>query len=58
MEVTEGENLRSFLRNNQLEDRKGIALALNEEVIPKSNWEEYVLKKEDKIMIITATAGG
>lgn len=36
----------------------GIAVALNEEIIPKSNWSKTVLCEEDKIIIIGAVAGG
>lgn len=42
----------------QLEDKTGIALALNEEIIPKSNWQKTILNNEDKLIIIGAVAGG
>jgi len=37
---------------------KGIAIALNNAVISKSNWQTTQLKENDNIMIITATQGG
>ncbi|MBP8192253.1 MAG: sulfur carrier protein ThiS [Chitinophagales bacterium] len=42
----------------ELEDTTGIALALNEEIIPRSKWNETILTNEDKIIIIGAVAGG
>lgn len=42
----------------QLEETKGIALALNEEIIPRSQWKETILTDEDKIIVIGAVAGG
>lgn len=37
---------------------KGIAIAVNNEVIPRLDWEETILKEHDKITIIKATQGG
>ncbi len=37
---------------------KGIAIAINNNVIPKTEWRQYLLKSDDKIMIIRATQGG
>jgi len=39
-------------------EQKGIALALNEEVISKHKWINTTLKENDKVLIFTATAGG
>ncbi len=36
----------------------GIAVALNYELIPRSQYEKVVLRANDKVEIITATAGG
>lgn len=36
----------------------GIALALNNKVIPRSAWDKEALKDGDKILLITATQGG
>jgi sulfur carrier protein len=58
LKTTNGEFLSKVLLDHELSDRSGIAVALNQEVIPKSEWENTVLKNEDKIIIITATAGG
>ena len=36
----------------------GIAVALNNGVVPKNRWSETVVNEDDKILIIQATAGG
>lgn len=37
---------------------KGIAVALNNQVIPRINWSSTPLTENDSILIITATSGG
>lgn len=37
---------------------KGIALAVNQSVVPKSDWPSRRLSPHDSITIITATQGG
>ncbi len=36
----------------------GIAVAINEEIVPKHKWEDHVLKPEDEVTVIQATQGG
>jgi len=36
----------------------GIAVAINNFVIPKSNWDSHYLNETDDILIISATQGG
>jgi sulfur carrier protein len=36
----------------------GIAVAVNNEVVQKKNWETYVLNANDDVLIINATQGG
>ena len=40
------------------EKQNGIALAINNTVIPKSNWNPHLIKVTDDILIISATQGG
>ena len=42
----------------QMSSTNGIALAVNERVISKSDWEKFELKENDKILLIKATQGG
>lgn len=37
---------------------KGIAVAINQQIIPKSIWPSHKIKAEDNIMLIRATQGG
>lgn len=56
-ETTAG-NLDGFIREQDWYDKKGIAVALNQSVIPKSEWEQTSIKENDNILVITATQGG
>ncbi|RJE75106.1 MULTISPECIES: sulfur carrier protein ThiS [Reichenbachiella] len=50
--------LTSVLKEKNLYIERGIAVAINDEILPKSNWEEYLIQENDNILIITATQGG
>ncbi len=54
----ENTTLDNAIHSLQMEETKGITLALNEEIIPRSQWKETVLTNEDKIIVIGAVAGG
>lgn len=54
----ENTSLENAIDKLKLEETKGIALALNEQIIPRSQWNETILNNEDKIIIIGAVAGG
>jgi sulfur carrier protein len=36
----------------------GLAVAVDQTVIPSTDWPGYILRPEDKIMLIRATQGG
>ncbi|MCU7548116.1 sulfur carrier protein ThiS [Chitinophagaceae bacterium LB-8] len=40
------------------EKQKGIAIAINNTVIPKSAWTQHLIQSNDNILIIKATQGG
>ncbi|MCD6018872.1 MAG: thiS [Bacteroidetes bacterium] len=67
MEITLNDKNHSLTENSSLYDlvlaqlgdkQKGIAVAVNDTVIPKSQWETYLIKSNDQILIIKATQGG
>lgn len=41
-----------------LNDLKGIAVAVNGQVIPATQWNNWELKQGDRLLIIHATQGG
>jgi len=47
-----------LVQNLQLQSGRGLALAVNDQVVPKSEWETYSLNELDKVTIIRATQGG
>ncbi|TDE18210.1 sulfur carrier protein ThiS [Dyadobacter psychrotolerans] len=49
------EQLLSFLFTDS---KKGIAIAINQAIIPKTEWQVRILHPEDKITLIKATQGG
>ncbi|RTY76581.1 sulfur carrier protein ThiS [Flavobacterium sp. GSP27] len=38
--------------------QNGIAVAINNSIIPKSNWNSHIIQETDNILIISATQGG
>ncbi|GAA0530281.1 sulfur carrier protein ThiS [Chitinophaga japonensis] len=48
----------ALLQFIQLPSAKGIAIAVNNQVIPKARWEQQTLQAADKVTIIRATQGG
>ena len=52
------QNLVEVMKAQQLYHDSGIAVAINEEIVPKSDWNDYLLQNNDNILIITATQGG
>lgn len=36
----------------------GMAIAVNQSIVSKSNWASYVLEAGDQVMLIKATQGG
>ncbi|MDH5379392.1 MAG: sulfur carrier protein ThiS [Cyclobacteriaceae bacterium] len=67
MEVTINNQIKVFPDNCSLQHvldqvmpnkQLGIAVAINDEVIPKFTWPDYILKQHDNVLIIVATQGG
>ncbi len=50
--------LVQLLADLQLNSSRGMAIAINNQVIPKTTWENYTLSENDKVTIIKATQGG
>jgi sulfur carrier protein len=56
--VPDSGTLADVLPLLQIRQPDGIAIAVNENVIPKGEWEKYQLKEQDKVFVIRATQGG
>lgn len=57
-ELKETSSLFALLQLQNLSEKKGIAVAVNNKVIPRSKWNLHILNQNDSITIIRATQGG
>ena len=52
-------NLSEFVSQQlNTKEPKGVAVALNEMIIPKQKWESILIKENDSIEIVHAVQGG
>ena len=58
IETTEALSLFELLRQYELDTRKGIAVAVDNQVIPRLHWSETILNEGRKIAVFTAAQGG
>jgi len=58
VELKDGNQLFVLMKNLSLEEKKGIAVAVNTEVIPRRQWPKHELSENDEVIIIEATQGG
>jgi sulfur carrier protein len=57
-EISTEVSLLQLLDLLQLSAGQGLALAVNEQVVARSKWSDFVLHDGDQVIIIKATAGG
>ncbi|SMF34044.1 sulfur carrier protein ThiS [Alteromonadaceae bacterium Bs31] len=57
LETTENIKLLLFMQQQQLA-QAGMAVAINNLVVPQSCWQETVLRPDDKLSVFRAIAGG
>jgi sulfur carrier protein len=57
-ELQEQAKIKDALEVLDITSQKGIAVAINNNVIPRAEWDGYILKSEDKMILIKATQGG
>ena len=57
-EISDVENMEDILKKISPDIFNGIAVAVNEQVIPKSDWKKFLPKENDRILIIKASQGG
>lgn len=56
--LSNGVNLSDLLEVTEYVNQKGIAVAVNNCVIRKHDWESHQLQENDKVLIVSATKGG
>lgn len=50
--------VQRLLERLEVEAGRGVALAINDEVVPQSRWEDWTIEDGDRVEIIRATQGG
>ena len=57
IEIKENQSLSSFITELKLDSRT-IAAAVNEQIVPKKNWDSFTLKEGMNVDIFNLVAGG
>jgi sulfur carrier protein len=57
-DIEESTSLEGVLKDFGHTSPKGVAAAVNNQVVPRARWKLVTLKPLDKIIIITASQGG
>jgi sulfur carrier protein len=52
------QSLAAFLANMELDLTKSLAVAINDNVISKSNWPSHQLQADDRLLLIAPVSGG
>ncbi len=55
--IEEGMNITDLIKKLDLENKR-LAVEVNLDIIPRSQFESYVLSAEDKVEIVRAIGGG
>ncbi len=57
MELAEGSTVADLARQLEL-PAQGVAIALHNRMVPRTQWEEQTLQPDDSLVIIKAACGG
>jgi len=55
--VSDGSSLSLLLQSVGIKPI-GVAIAVNQTVVPKDSWDKFMLSENDQVMLIRATQGG
>ena len=55
---TPEQSLVDLFNSLKMDIKKGVAIALNNKVVPRTEWGKQKLNTNDKILLIKATQGG
>lgn len=53
-----GSTLRDLFNEFDFKENTGIAIAVNDTVIPRNEWNSYKVNEGDSVLIITPAQGG
>jgi len=54
----DNQSIDDLMRTLKMDIGKGVAIALNNKVIPRSEWVNCKINRNDKLILIKATQGG
>ncbi len=57
MELSSQASLQQLAETLQMPD-KGVAVAVNNQMIPRTKWPETILQENDQVVVIKAACGG
>ncbi len=57
-EIQEQASVQLIINDLIGDKQKGIAVAVNETIVPKAAWTNYLLQPNDTVLVIKATQGG
>lgn len=58
LELKQGSQLHVLLKEFLIDQKSGVAVAVNETVIQRKDWQQYELHENDEVIIIEAAQGG
>ncbi len=58
LEFPEASTLEEILKQLNLTSSRGVAVAINDEVIPRSTWASVTPKDQDRLAVLRASQGG
>ena len=56
-DLPEGETLQGLI-SSMVADRRGVAAAVNGDVVPRDRWHQSVLEEGQSVEVVTAVQGG
>ena len=57
-ETADTQTLTQLLTTLALAEQRGLAVAVNDTVVPRAEWPGHALRAHDRVTIIRATQGG
>lgn len=56
--IEDGLTILSLLKTMDILSFQGVAIGLNDSVVPRNEWDSKKLKENDKVLLIRASQGG